>query len=106
MISTRCHQVSAGLRRAQGRQSPSIRQPAVLVGMLLSNVTAELAAKLVRTGNEAVPQQMRMPRLARHFDDMEPAPPPPPVVEKTVTGEVAQSDAVPMLLKRAFERQR
>ena len=104
MISTRCHQVSAGLRRAQGRQSPSIRQPAVLVGMLLSNVTAELAAKLVRTGNEAVPQQMRMPRLARHLNDIEPAP--PPVVEKTVTGEVAQSDAVPMLLKRAFERQR
>jgi hypothetical protein len=79
----------------------------VLVGMLLSNVTAELGAKLVGTGNEAVPQKQRMPRLARHFDDMAPAPlspAPPPVVEKTVLDEVEQSEAVPMLLKRAFER--
>ena len=77
----------------------------VLVGMLLSNVTSELGAKLVRTGSEAVPQTKRMSRLARHFDDMAPAPPlPSPVVEKPVTDEVAQSEVVPMLLKRAFER--
>lgn len=77
----------------------------VLVGMLLSNVTAELGAKLLKTGGEAVPLKQRVPRVARHFNDMTPAPVAPPAnVVVATAAEVAPSEAVAMLLKQAFER--
>ena len=47
---------------------------AVLVGMLLSNVTAELGARLLKTGSEPISQSVRGERVARSFEDL-PAPP-------------------------------
>jgi hypothetical protein len=81
----------------------------VLVGMLLSNVTAELGARLLKTGNESVPKTQRGARVARHFDDMATPPPPslatpPPTVEETAPHPVVQSEGVAVLLKNAFEK--
>ena len=78
----------------------------VLVGMLLSNVTAELGAKLVKTGGEAVPLKQRVSRVARHFDDMTPVPvvAPPTNVVVATAAEVAPGEEVAMLLKQAVER--
>jgi hypothetical protein len=46
---------------------------AVLVGMLLSNVTAELGGRLLKTGGESLNPLVRGERVARSFEDL-PAP--------------------------------
>ena len=56
--------------------------------MVLSNVTAELGAQLLKTGNESVPKTHRIPRVAR----------------QVATNEAAQSEDVAVLLKQAFEK--
>jgi hypothetical protein len=92
-----------GLERTFSLHRPG-QDFAVLVGMLLSNVMAELGGVMVGTGNEAPVQLLRGERSSRRFEDWPPRASEAPVEERPqeVRPETSVTDGDAELLRLAF----